>query len=98
MKTMMKSTCLLGALLLGLNVATVLAQPTLIECGAESATVGSKLLFVNGANLNPASGFVQPLYYTRIASRYGTNHIYTSTNLLFTALSSTNPAGAAVGA
>ena len=97
MKIKLKSSCLLGALLLGLNVATVLAQPTLIECGAEGTTAGSKLLFVNGPNINPASGFVQPLYFTRIASRYGTNFNYSSTNMVFTALSATNPAGAAVG-
>jgi len=99
MKINLKSSCLLGALLLGLNAATVLAQPTFIECGAEGTNTGAKLMFVNATNINPASGFVQPLYYQRIASRYGTNTFYTSTNLVFTAVSSkTNAASAAVGA
>jgi hypothetical protein len=96
MKMNLKLSCLLGVLLVGTTADPVLAQ-TFIQCGAEGTTTGAKLSFVNRTNIDPASGFVQPLYFTRVANRYGTNFVYTSTNLVFTALSSTNPAGAAAG-
>ena len=94
----LKSTCMIGTLLLALNVNRTHAQLAPVECGAVSTDVGSKLLFVNGTNLTPASGFVQPLVFQRVANRYGTNGYYSTTNLMFTALSSkTNAASAAVG-
>jgi hypothetical protein len=95
----LKSSCMLGALLVTLNVATTHAQLTPVECGAASTNVGSKLVFLNGANLAPASGFVQPLFYQRVANRYGTNGYYATTNLMLTAVSvNTNSASAAIGA
>lgn len=94
----LKSYCLLGAALLGLNVGTLPAQVTNINCGAVSTNVGAKLLFVNGTNFT-SPGSVQPMFYQRVANRYGTNTYYSSTNLLFTALSAkTNVESAAVGA
>jgi hypothetical protein len=94
----LKSSCMLGALLLALNASSTHAQLTSIDCGAISTNAGSKLLFVNGTNLAPASGFVQPLIFQRVANRYGTNAYYATSNLVFTALSAkTNTAGAAIG-
>ena len=94
----LKSSFMLGALLLALNVSPAHAQLAPVECGAFGTNVGSKLSFVNGMNLTPASGFVQPLVYQRVANRYGTNGYYSTTNLLFTAVSvKTNAASAAVG-
>ena len=98
MDTHLKSSLMLGALLLALSVSPTHAQLAPVECGALGTTVGSKLAFVNGVNLSPASGFVQPLVYQRVANRYGTNGYYSTTNLLFTAVSvKTNAASAAVG-
>lgn len=98
MKMHMKSTCTFGALLLAANVTYTQAQVTPVECGAVSTNVGSKLAFLNGANLAPSSGFVQPLLYQRVANRYQTNGYYATTNIMFTAVSSkTNIASAAVG-
>jgi hypothetical protein len=95
----LKSSCMIGTLLLALNVNLTHAQLAPVECGAVSTNVGSKLLFVNGANLAPDSGFVQPLVFQRVANRYGTNGYYATTNLMFTAVSvNTNAASAAVGA
>ena len=94
----LKSSCMLGVLLLAYNVSPTHAQLTPVECGAVSTHVGSKLLFVNGTNLTAASGFVQPLIFQRVANRYGTNGYYATTNLMFTAVSmKTNTASAAVG-
>lgn len=94
----LKSPLMLGALLLALNVSPARAQLVPVECGALGTNVGSKLSFVNGTNLTPTSGFVQPLIYQRVANRYGTNGYYSTTNLIFTAVSvKTNTASAAVG-
>src|SRR5688572_24819277 len=95
----LKSSCMIGVLLLASNVSLTHAQLAPVECGAVSTTVGSKLLFVNGTNLAPASGFVQPLVFQRVANRYDTNGYYSTTNLMFTAVSAkTNETSAAVGA
>jgi len=94
----LKSSCMLGALLLAVAVSPTHAQLNPVECGAVSTNVGSKLAFLNGANLGPASGFVQPLLYQRVANRYQTNGYYATTNILFTSVSSkTNASSAAVG-
>lgn len=94
----LKSSCMIGTLLLALNVSRTRAQLAPVECGAASTNVGSKLLFVNGTNLTAASGFVQPLVFQRVANRYATNGYYSTTNLMFTAVSvNTNAASAAVG-
>jgi hypothetical protein len=97
----LKSSCMIGTLLLAFNVSHVSpmhAQLAPVECGAVSTNVGSKLLFVNGTNLTAASGFVQPLVFQRVANRYATNGYYSTTNLMFTAVSmNTNAASAAVG-
>jgi len=87
MKILVKSRNLLGALLLGLSAGTLHAQLTNIFCGAVSTNADSQLRFVNATNFLDASGFVQMTPYSRIASRYGTNFTYGTTNLVFTALS-----------
>ena len=95
----LKSSCMIGLLSLAFNASSAQAQLSFVECGAESANTGSKLMFVNGANLTASSGFVQPLIFQRVANRYGTNGYYATTNLMFTAVSSkTNSASAAAGA
>lgn len=94
----LNSFCVIGTLALAFNVHRASAQLLSIECGALSTNVGSKLQFVNGANLTPESGFVQPLVFQRVANRYGTNGYYATSNLLFTAVSAkTNDMSAAVG-
>jgi hypothetical protein len=94
MKT--QSYLLLGAALLGLTAGTLRAQQITVDCGAVSTNAGAKLKFQNGSSFSSSSGFVQPLTYQRIASRFGTNIVYCSTNLQFQALSlKTNPATAA---
>src|ERR1051325_3786122 len=101
MKNHVKPYFLLGAALLGLTAGTLQAQILTVDCGAVSTNAGAKLKFVNGGNYSATTtGFVQPLTYQRISSRYGTNIVYCSTNLQFMALSAkTNPAtAAAIGA
>jgi hypothetical protein len=96
MKNHVKPYFLLGAALLGLTAGTLHAQIQTVDCGAVSTNAGAKLKFVNGGNYSSTSGFVQPLTYQRISSRFGTNIVYCSTNLQFQALSvKTNPATAA---
>ncbi len=100
MKNYVKPYFLLGAALLGLTAGTLHAQILTVDCGAVSTNAGAKLKFVNGSTYSATTtGFVQPLTLQRISSRFGTNIVYCSTNLLFQALSSkTNPATAgAVG-
>ncbi|MDB6130290.1 MAG: Host specificity protein [Verrucomicrobiales bacterium] len=87
MKTSLRSSILLGALLLGLNAGTVNAQLLPVTAGAFSTTPGSKLKFVNGATYTSASGYIQLTPYSRFANRFGTNLTYGTTNLLFQALS-----------
>jgi hypothetical protein len=94
MKT--KPYFLLGVALLGLTAGTLRAQLLTVDCGAVSTNAGAKLKFVNGSTYAASSGYVQPLTYQRISSRFGTNIVYCSTNLSFQALSAkTNPATAA---
>jgi hypothetical protein len=97
MKNHVKPYFLLGAALLGLTAGTLHAQIITVDCGAVSTNAGAKLKFVNGASYSAgSSGFVQPLTYQRISSRFGTNIVYCSTNLQFQAISvKTNPATAA---
>jgi hypothetical protein len=96
MKIHVKSYGLLAAALLGLTAGTVHAQLLSLTCGAVSTNAGAKLKFVNGDSFAASSGFVEPLTYQRISSRFGTNTFYCATNLQFTALSAkTNPATAA---
>ncbi|HMP81806.1 MAG TPA: hypothetical protein PKA41_03770 [Verrucomicrobiota bacterium] len=99
MKIHLKSYCLLGALLLGMSAGALHAQILPIDCGAVSTNAGSKLKFINGDSFSSGSGFVQPMVYQRIANRYGTNNHYTSSNLLFRALSvqTNSESSAAVG-
>lgn len=87
MKTHLKHYLLLGALLLGANVASVNAQLLPINCGAVSTNVGTKLKFVNGTNYSSDLGYVQLAVYGRYTNRFGTNLMYGTTNLLFGALS-----------
>jgi len=108
MKTLVKSCCLLGAVLLGLNAETLRAQ-SFVTCGAISTNVGAQLKFVNGANYASNSGFVQFLTYERFTNHFtgvGGSYCYTSDTLIsnspltlvFQALSTkTNPAAAAFG-
>jgi hypothetical protein len=97
MKTLVKSYCLLGAALFGLNAGTLHAQ--FVTCGAISTNTGAKLLFVNGTNYAAGSGFAQSLIFQRFTNHFtgsGGSYRYSSTNLIFQALSvKTNPATAA---
>lgn len=99
MKTFVKSYCLLGAVLLGLNAGLLNAQISYVTCGAVSTNVGAKLLFVNGTNYAASSGYVQPLTYQRFTNHFtgsGGAYCYVSSNLVLQALSvQTNPAAAA---
>jgi len=98
MKTLVKSCCLLGAVLLGLNAETLRAQ-SFVTCGAVSTNVGAQLKFVNGASYASSSGYFHPLTFQRFTNHFtgaGGSFRYCSTNLLFQALSvKTNPATAA---
>lgn len=95
MKIHVKSYSLLAAVLLGLTSGTLHAQFVTVNCGAASTNAGTKLKFVNGDSFAASSGYVQPLTYQRISSRFGTNIVYCTTNLLFTALSSKTNASTA---
>jgi hypothetical protein len=87
MKIHVKSYSLLAAVLLGLTAGSMRAQILPINCGAVSTNTGAKLKFQNGDSFSAASGYVAPLTFQRISTRYGTNIIYCATNLQFTALS-----------
>jgi hypothetical protein len=87
MKIHLRSTFLLGALLLGLNSSTVNAQLLPVTAGAVSTNSGSKLKFVNASNYTASSGYIQMTPYSRFANRFGTNLTYGTTNLQFQALS-----------
>src|SRR5258708_3251464 len=97
MKNHVKPHFLLGPALLALTAGPLPAPILTVDWGAVSTNAGAKLKFVNGGNYSATTtGFVQPLTFQRISSRYGTNTVYCSTNLQFMALSAkTNPATAA---
>lgn len=100
MKPSLKKLGLLCLTFLGLGAATVPAQTTPVWAGAVNTAPGSKLAFVNGAELSSASGYVQPMIHGAFSNRIpATNFYYFTTNLLFTALSATNETSkAAIGA
>jgi hypothetical protein len=99
MKRLVKSYCLLGAALLALNAVSLHAQLIFVSCGAVSTNLGAPLSFVNGTNYAASTGYVHPLTFQRFTNHFtgaGGNYRYSSTNLVFQALSSvTNPATAA---
>ncbi len=88
-------SCLLGLTLLAAGSGALRAQVTNVTCGAVSTNVGAKLAFVNGTNFASTSGYAQSLIYSRVANRYGTNILYSTTNLVFQSLSKSNSTSAA---
>jgi len=97
MKTILKSYCFLGTLLLGIAASS--SRADIISCGAISTNVGAKLTFWNGTNFASSSGYVQPLTFQRFTNHFtgvGGSYRYSGSNLLFQALSiKTNVPGAA---
>lgn len=98
MKSQLISLRLLCAVSLLLTASPIHAQFLTVNAGAESSAAGSKLTFVNGPAFSSVSGFFQPLVYTIVTNFVLTNVIYSTTNLQFWSLSSTNPGGPAKGA
>lgn len=97
MKRPLKTPGLLCVLLLGLGASSSLsAQVSPVLSGAVSTNAGSKLAFLNHAEIASTSSYVHPLIHQAFANRIpATNIHYFATDLLFTALSSTNETGAA---
>ena len=96
MKNNVKHAGLIGAMLFALAAGTGQAQVQ-ITAGAVSTNVNEKLAFANGANYAAASGYVHPLVYTVVSNVNLNSGYYSSTNLAFGSLSSTNPGAASIG-
>ena len=91
MKILLKPIAFLGGALVMANLASLSAQTISVTAGAVSTNAGSKLAFLNAAQLSIASGYVQPLVYGTFTNRIpATNAFYYTTNLIFQALSRTN--------